>query len=205
MTLPSTRKGFTLIELLAVITIIGLLAALLFPVFVSARENANRTVCESNLHQIGLALQMYQADHEGALPRQFYDASAVPADQRAGFDLLLPYEHSPAIYHCPDATAPPAGFLRLDYHYRVDDLLDLNNALMTPAPASVLVYDMHHRRRGTGAYIVLRADGAVARVAEGRVAYWTYYKETWHNDHGDGNSILWEVFPDEPWPPQFEK
>lgn len=54
-----SRRGFTLIELLVVVTIIGLLAALLFPVFAKARERARQSVCESNLHQIGLATQMY--------------------------------------------------------------------------------------------------------------------------------------------------
>lgn len=42
------RRGFTLIELLVVITIIGLLAALLFPVFAKVRENGRRTSCQSN-------------------------------------------------------------------------------------------------------------------------------------------------------------
>lgn len=43
------RNGFTLIELLIVISIIALLAAILFPVFARARENARRTSCASNL------------------------------------------------------------------------------------------------------------------------------------------------------------
>ena len=48
------KKGFTLIELLVVISIIAMLAAILFPVFARARENARRTSCQSNLKQIGL-------------------------------------------------------------------------------------------------------------------------------------------------------
>jgi prepilin-type N-terminal cleavage/methylation domain-containing protein len=45
------RKGFTLIELLVVIAIIAILAAILFPVFARARENARRASCQSNLKQ----------------------------------------------------------------------------------------------------------------------------------------------------------
>jgi prepilin-type N-terminal cleavage/methylation domain-containing protein len=61
------RPAFTLIELLVVIAMIAILAAILFPVFSSARAQARRTACISNLRQIGLALQMYRQD-EGDLP-----------------------------------------------------------------------------------------------------------------------------------------
>jgi prepilin-type N-terminal cleavage/methylation domain-containing protein/prepilin-type processing-associated H-X9-DG protein len=58
------RKGFTLIELLVVIAIIAILAAILFPVFARARENARRASCQSNLKQIGLAMLQYAQDYD---------------------------------------------------------------------------------------------------------------------------------------------
>jgi prepilin-type processing-associated H-X9-DG protein len=54
--------------LTAVISIIGVLAAILLPALARARESARRASCLNNLSEIGIALQMYAAEHEGALP-----------------------------------------------------------------------------------------------------------------------------------------
>lgn len=62
------KKGFTLIELLVVMAIIAILAAILFPVFARARENARRSACASNLKQIGLAFMQYTQDYDERLP-----------------------------------------------------------------------------------------------------------------------------------------
>ncbi len=69
------RNGFTLIELLVVIAIISLLAAILFPVFATARESARASSCLSNLKQIGIGISMYTQDNDERLPLW-----AVPED-----------------------------------------------------------------------------------------------------------------------------
>jgi prepilin-type N-terminal cleavage/methylation domain-containing protein/prepilin-type processing-associated H-X9-DG protein len=64
---PSSA-AFTLIELLVVIAIIALLAAILFPVFAKARDQARKTACLSNLKQIGVAVSLYTSDYDGGYP-----------------------------------------------------------------------------------------------------------------------------------------
>ena len=59
---PDRFAAFTLIELLVVIAVIAILAALLLPVLNRAQEKGRTAVCRSNLHQYGLALQMYVED-----------------------------------------------------------------------------------------------------------------------------------------------
>jgi prepilin-type N-terminal cleavage/methylation domain-containing protein len=62
------NQGFTLIELLVVIAIIAILAAILFPIFMTAKQAGYRASCVSNLEQIGKGLKMYSQDHNGRYP-----------------------------------------------------------------------------------------------------------------------------------------
>lgn len=62
------RRAFTLVELLTVIAVIAILAAILFPAFAQARENARRTSCLNNLSQLGSAFAQYTQDYDERLP-----------------------------------------------------------------------------------------------------------------------------------------
>jgi prepilin-type N-terminal cleavage/methylation domain-containing protein/prepilin-type processing-associated H-X9-DG protein len=102
-------RGFTLIELLVVIAIIAILAAMIFPVFSRAREQARRTACCSNMRQLGLAFMMYAQDFDESLP---------PFSQGSGFrgslgyaggdgirwaDVVYPYVKNTQVFDCPSA------------------------------------------------------------------------------------------------------
>ena len=63
-----TGRAFTLVELLVVLAIIALLAALLLPVIGRAKESARAAACLSNLHQIGVALQIYVSENNNKMP-----------------------------------------------------------------------------------------------------------------------------------------
>lgn len=85
------RAAFTLIELLVVIAIIAILAAILFPVFGRARENARRSSCISNLKQIGLGFMQYTSDYDGTYPQP------VPLDTtRKNINEFEGYWNAPA-------------------------------------------------------------------------------------------------------------
>lgn len=105
------RHGFTLIELLVVIAIIAILAAILFPVFAKAREQARRTSCASNMKQIGLAFSMYSTDHDGAYP-SVYDDVSYPGMRIIWADKIRPYVKNRQLFAClsqPDVSLAPVG------------------------------------------------------------------------------------------------
>ncbi|WP_123580865.1 DUF1559 domain-containing protein [Abditibacterium utsteinense] len=126
-----THSAFTLIELLVVIAIIAILAAILFPVFGRARENARRTSCMSNLKQIGLGMMQYTQDYDEAYPWSIWgnnltsptagtaNAQGIPADtfrtmngggvvanHYSWMDFIYPYIKSVQVFQCPSAIIP---------------------------------------------------------------------------------------------------
>jgi prepilin-type N-terminal cleavage/methylation domain-containing protein/prepilin-type processing-associated H-X9-DG protein len=67
------RRGFTLVELLVVITIIGILIALLLPAVQAAREAARMAQCQNNLKQFGVAIHAYHEANNAVPPGTAYD------------------------------------------------------------------------------------------------------------------------------------
>jgi prepilin-type N-terminal cleavage/methylation domain-containing protein/prepilin-type processing-associated H-X9-DG protein len=93
-------NAFTLIELLVVIAIIAILAAILFPVFATAREKARQSTCESNEKQIALGIIQYTQDYDEVFPGGSENSGAGWQTTWAG--VVLPYIKSTAVFLCPD-------------------------------------------------------------------------------------------------------
>lgn len=102
------RRGFTLIELLVVIAIIAILAAILFPVFARAREQARLSVCTSNFKQYSNAWMMYIQDYDETFPMWSVNVPFRPGELTlTTWDLLLQtYIKNFGVSRCPSDPYP---------------------------------------------------------------------------------------------------
>lgn len=213
-----SRQGFTLIELLVVVAIIAIIAAILFPVFASAREKARQTTCESNLRQIGLATLQYVEDYDemtfpyavgGGQSGEYYywfgsqdPSGSYHLDQHG---LLQPYMKNTPIEACPDL--PPGASTNLGltgYGYAGDNLAPYLTQNCTQQQFGICV-DQFGNYEDSGASIakftdtsdtVLLADSAQIN-ATGQIEADPYLDEpgddfpTFHGLHQGNGNVLW--------------
>ncbi|MHB9038904.1 MAG: prepilin-type N-terminal cleavage/methylation domain-containing protein [Armatimonadota bacterium] len=155
----SRKLGFTLIELLVVIAIIAILAAILFPVFTSAKSKAHQSVCASNLKQIGCAMALYLNDSNGRYPPWHTDSNYTDS---GWLGAVQKYSKTKFLALCPaDITAK--GDARLGDYWK-NAYLD-----MWSGPTSNTVPPMENSVRCTKTTVYLM-DGP-ANASGG----WTWY------------------------------
>lgn len=105
MSLRTRKKGFTLIELLVVIAIIAILAAILFPIFASAKESGRRSSCQSNMRQLGLATAMYTDANGNRFPGAKVGFPELPFV--IVWESLAKFTKNKAYFICPSDAKPP--------------------------------------------------------------------------------------------------
>lgn len=148
-------RAFTLVELLVVIAIISLLAAILFPVFGRARENARRSSCQTGMRYIGLGIRQYAQDFDEHMPLVAVNDSPGPTQPYGWADAVLPYTKSPLQFQCPsDTTFPPStdatgpnGTLwdepgACDYYFNTR-LNNVAEAKMATSPSIIMLGEGH--------------------------------------------------------------
>jgi prepilin-type processing-associated H-X9-DG protein/prepilin-type N-terminal cleavage/methylation domain-containing protein len=182
--------GFTLVELLVVIGIIAVLIGVLLPALSKARQQSQATACLSNMRQLGQALVMFSQEHNGFLPKGWYNNRPVttpPADTNSiaaeagasdswrypypflGWDyVLLGYiKNGKQVFQCP---SDPEGPLRgVTFDSIQGDAADTDNIPasyrlnMSNNADPLTAIKISRLRRSTEAIII--ADGAKAVTA----------------------------------------
>jgi prepilin-type N-terminal cleavage/methylation domain-containing protein/prepilin-type processing-associated H-X9-DG protein len=170
----SSRRAFTLIELLVVIAIIAILAAILFPVFARARENARRASCQSNLKQIGLGIMMYVQDYDEKYPFSLMRSNGTLSATGTGFgttywiwyQTLQPYTKSYQVAVCPSGN-PSNSKTPYSGHYGTNTKIMPDTAVTTTAISQAAIQSVSttYLAMDAGPYQVSPGDATNPRDA----------------------------------------
>ena len=115
------RAAFTLIELLVVIGIVGILAALLLPMYGTIQRRGSETKTLSNMRQLGMALLSYSGDNSYLLPNRVQPSSDGTASSDKWPRVLQPYLQDLRVYGCPLADVGGKSYAVSDPQLYLDN------------------------------------------------------------------------------------
>ena len=129
------RRGFTLIELLVVIAIIAILAAILLPVFATARERSRQSSCANNEKQLGIAIIAYEQDYDEKTP---YGDLTSTWRGIGWANEIYSYVKSNGVFLCPDDPTLANG-AAVPVSYAINEQAAGQNISVFAAPATTVM------------------------------------------------------------------
>jgi prepilin-type N-terminal cleavage/methylation domain-containing protein/prepilin-type processing-associated H-X9-DG protein len=177
------RTGFTLIELLVVIAIISIIAAILFPVFARARENARKASCQSNLKQVGLGFAMYIQDYDERFPNRLTTSQTTTWRSN-----LQPYIKSTQVFKCPSNSDDALDIAGVSGNYAVNNA----NAHFGNESGDPTAFPVASVENTAQKLLVVEHSGPYTDYASNWTT-WLSTTATWVSSGWAGHNGMWNV------------
>ena len=204
------KKAFTLIELLVVISIIAILAAMLMPALARAREEARKTQCRNNVHNIGIGFNLFRNDNNDIFPAWVgFGAPGDSSDDGCANELRNddywmqdPIGRQKAPYAGP--TGGPYYQLLAKGYLRSPELFDCPSAKDIQWSSFIGKPELIEDTKFDGrSHMLIFADYAydVGRISKNSVAGRVYFGDDWYRqdawwgseweyNHAEGSNVL---------------
>jgi prepilin-type processing-associated H-X9-DG protein/prepilin-type N-terminal cleavage/methylation domain-containing protein len=178
------RRAFTLLEALAVIIVLAIIAAILFPIFARSRENDGHrspgSGCQNNMKQMALGFKQYINDFDERYPMVVVTRGSSKGIPPYGWaDALQPYIKNTQVYQCPsDNTEGDDDPTKPNY---CDFWYNANFIRKIPRGSTAIITGANESMLGSSAQTVLAGDGGNTNGAPtGSARY---------NQCGDGTAL----------------
>ncbi len=182
------RRGFTVRELLLLLLVVGVAAALVFPIFYRAKNSARNSSCQGILKQLGIGFVLYTQDYNDRLPRVIFHNSAFGGGSSPAYgwaDGIRPYLNPMPHFQCPSEPSEGSPFEDPPRQNFTDYYMNrnLSGAVLNKIEDPAIVILCGEGNDGT--------DNTDARYAlKGIPSHWLRDKTSPAYRHGTGNYLF---------------